>query len=108
MRISDFKVQLRASHLVIKPDLASRVFKDSSTVFVSYNEVSKALLISPNTNNWFVKLHGAEECLLKEKDLKGTRSIGIRQIIIDNDLDEVDRLLGCTLNEKQNFLKIEM
>ena len=101
------EVELRASHLVIDSELANDLFGNTFTAFVAYKEQSKTLLISPNSNGWFVKLHGAFESILKEKDIQGTRTIGIRQILIDHELDDTDRSLAFELNEKQNFLKIE-
>lgn len=108
MNTHDKKIELRASHLIIHPHIATNVFSNTFTAFVAYNKGNKTLLVSPNSNGWFVKLHGAAECILKEKNIQGTRSLGIRQILIDHDLDDADRSLSYELNAKRNFLKIEL
>lgn len=100
-------IELRASHIIIDPELANELFGTTFSAFIAYKKDNRTLLISPNSNDWFVKLHGASESLLKEKDIQGTRSLGIRQILIDHELDDTDRSLVCQLNQKQNFLKIE-
>ena len=102
------KIWLRSSHLVFDPALSHPLFDSSSTVFITYKNELNALLVSPNYNTWFHKLHDAKECLLKEKDSKGTKSVAIREFILDYDLEENDRLLRYELNEQKKFLKISL
>lgn len=94
--------------MIIPPDLAKQVLEGSEHVYVAYKEEIHTLLVSPKENAWFQKLHGAMEFILKSKDLVGTKSIAIREILMDNELDETDKSLTCTVNHEQRFLKIEL
>jgi len=102
------EVELRASHLIIPPALANDIFNECTNVYVAFKEETGALLLSPKTNTWFSKIHQSMEFILKSKDLKGTKSVAIREILIDHELDDSDRVLSCTINEEQHFLKIEI
>jgi hypothetical protein len=46
--------------------------------------------------------------LLKSRNLKGDRTLAIREILIDNDLDTTDRDLEYEIVEKTNLIKISM
>ena len=101
-------IHLQSSHLLIDKALSGQVFEGSATVYVSYNSEQQVMLVSPNSNAWFPKLHKAKECILKAKDLHGTKSVAIREFIIDHDLENEDRPLDFEVNGDKRFLKIEM
>lgn len=100
------QVQLRASHLVVEASLAEKVFEQASSAYVSYKADRHLLLLCPSSNDWFPKLHEAREYILKHKDLKGTRSIAIRDMLLDHDLPSQDRNLAYELVEAQQLIKI--
>lgn len=101
-------IQLKSYHLVIDDKLSSQLFEGSATVYVSYKSEQRAILVSPNSNAWFPKLHKTKECMLKAKDLLGTKSVAIHEFIIDHDLANEDRTLEFEVNRSKRFLKIEM
>ena len=101
-------IQLKSSHLEINDNLSRELFGGSATVYVSYNSEQRVMLVSPNSNTWFPKLHKTKECMLKAKDLLGTTSIGIREFIIDHDLVNEDRELEYEINQRKRFLRIEI
>ncbi|MEM8568766.1 MAG: hypothetical protein AAGF85_20075 [Bacteroidota bacterium] len=86
----------------------NRVLGNSTNVFVAYKKDLEAILVSPTSNAWFPKLHESMEFLLKIKDLKGTKSVGLREILIEHDIDDLDKKLQCSLNEDKNYIKIEL
>lgn len=103
-----YQVELRSSHLILPPIIGNRLLNGYSSVYVAFKKDLNALLISPTTNSWFPKLHESLEFILKSKDLQGTKSIAIREILIDNDIDDRNKTLDCTLNVEKSFLKIDM
>ena len=68
----------------------------------------KKMLITPVSSQWFVKMHEPTQFLLKSRNLKGDRTLAIREILIDNDLDTTDRDLEYEIVEKTNLIKISM
>ncbi|MEO1052617.1 MAG: hypothetical protein AAFX87_18435 [Bacteroidota bacterium] len=102
------EVRLSSSHLVIAPEIARQLFDDTNSAYISYKEDQHTLLISPATNSWFPKLHDACQCLLKDKDLAGTKSIVIRDMIIDHDLPDENRSLSFQINQDKRFMKVSI
>lgn len=102
------EIHLRASHLIVAADLAKTVLGDSHSAYVSYKEAQQFLLLSPSTNAWFPKLHESREYMVKAKDLKGTKSIAIREILIDLELEDQDRPLAFEANYDKRFIRITL
>jgi len=101
-------IRLKSSHVIIDSGIANKLFHQNPSVFISYNEHQQSLLVSPKTNEWFPKLHKTKEYILKEKDMYGTKSISIRDLLLDHNLDEYDRSLNFELSPQKNFLKIRL
>ncbi len=102
------QVELRSSHLVLIPDIGNGVLDGADNVYVAYKSDVNALLVSPKSNSWFPKLHKSLEFMLKSKDLIGTKSIAIRELLIDEEIDDGDKRLECTINEEKKYLKIDL
>ncbi|GAB5523741.1 MAG: hypothetical protein Roseis2KO_16130 [Roseivirga sp.] len=102
------EIKLQSSHVIISADLAQKIFADAYTAYVSYKNDLGVILVSANTNTWFRKLHETKEYMLKNKDLEGTKSIAIREILIDHDIDTADRPLHHELNEDKHYFKINL
>lgn len=103
-----FEIKLKSSHLIIPAEISNQVLKDCSSAYVAYKEELNSILVSPKENSWFPKLHTSMEFLVKSKDLQGTKSVAIREILIDYDIDDSDKALQCAINQERNFLKIEL
>lgn len=101
-------ILLRSSHLIIGHQLSEKLFEQAKKVYVSYKPETNSLLVSPDSNNWFAKLHESTACLLKDKDLKGTKSVAIREFIIDNQLEDTERALDFEVNQDKCFIKISL
>lgn len=101
-------LQLKSSHLVIPPDISGRIFPGGHFVYAAFKAKSGELLVSNHANSWFPKLHQASEIMIKIRDLKGTKSIALHEILLDYGIDEQDRTLSCQINENKQFLKIAL
>jgi len=100
------EILLKSSHLIIPAEISDQILKENTSVYVSFKKDLNALLLSPKENDWFPKLHESMEFILKSKDLKGTKSVAIREILIDQEIDDDDKSLECVVNEDRSFLKI--
>jgi hypothetical protein len=101
-------VALKASHIQLDNTIVSKVFQNIHYAYVTYLESQERLLITPVSSQWFVKMYKPTQFLLKDKNLKGDKSIAIREILIDNDLKQDDRELTYEIIEKTNLIKIQL
>tara|TARA_Y100001949_G_scaffold167722_1_gene165684 strand:+ start:320 stop:640 length:321 start_codon:yes stop_codon:yes gene_type:complete len=101
-------VILKSSHIIIDASVAVPCFGDSIHALISYKEDSSQLLLSWIENSFFSKLHECHQVILKQKDLKGSVSVPVRDVIIDYDLDDFDRALTFDFNTKNRFIKIDL
>jgi len=102
------KVTLRASHIYLESALVACVFGDINFAYVTYVEEQGNILITPVTSQWFVKMYKPTQFLLKSRNLKGDKTLAIREILIDNDLDMEDRNLEYEVIEKTNLIKVSI
>ncbi|MEP0985097.1 hypothetical protein [Ekhidna sp.] len=102
------QLELRTSHLIIPPNLVEELLDEYATVYVSYKKDLGAILVSPKSNSWFPKLHESLELMVKNKDLHGTKSVSIREVLIDHDIDSSDKMFSATINKEKRILKIEL
>lgn len=102
------EVYLKASHIIISPEISSSLFTESDSVFISYKSELNSILVSPLQNAWFKQLHKVEQKILKSKDLKGTKSIAIREMLIDYEISDDNRELHYQINTDKKFLKIQL
>jgi hypothetical protein len=101
-------VILKSSHVYLNAALVERLFESIHYAYVTYVVKQKTMLITPVSSQWFVKMHEPTQFLLKSRNLKGDRTLAIREILIDNDLDTKDRVLQFEIVEKTNLIKIFM
>ena len=101
------QVKLKSSHLVVAPEVIQAVGNEDRFVFATYDEAQKRLLLSKRENDWFTKLHKTSELMLKDRDIHGTKSISVREILLDNNIDESDRELAFELDTDRGFLKVQ-
>lgn len=104
----EYKVILKSSHIYLDVSLVQKIFGEIHYAYVTYVALQKKILITPVSSQWFVKMHEPTQFLLKSRNLKGDRTLAIREILIDNDLDTTDRTLTYELVEKTNLLKINI
>ena len=101
-------VTLKSSHVYLDASLVDKVFDNIHYAYVTYVVAQGKMLITPVSSQWFVKMHEPTQFLLKSRNLKGDRTLAIREILIDNDLDTSDRVLHYEVVEKTNLIKIGM
>ena len=101
-------VTLKSSHVYLDASLVDKVFDNIHYAYVTYVVAQSKMLITPVNSQWFVKMHEPTQFLLKSRNLKGDRTLAIREILIDNDLDTSDRVLHYEVVEKTNLIKIDM
>jgi len=103
------KISLKSSHIYLENKLVEDVFQNIHYAYVVYVEKQKRLLITPVSSQWFLKMfEKPTQFLLKLRNLKGDRTLAIREILIDNDLDTTDRELEFEIIEKTNLIKISI
>ena len=99
-------VALRSSHLYLSAALVKKVFDQIHYAYVTYVKEQGNLLITPVSSQWFVKMYEPTQFLVKDRNLKGDKTLAIREIFIDNELDSTDRELEYEWIEKTNLIKV--
>ncbi|MGB5817921.1 MAG: hypothetical protein WBG90_00455 [Saonia sp.] len=102
------KVALKSSHIYLDKELVEAIFGTIHYAYVTYIMEQNRILITPVSSQWFVKMYKPTQFLLKSRNLKGDKTLAIREILIDNDLDTSDRDLTFELVEKTNLIKVEI
>lgn len=96
-------VRLKGSHLLIDAALAEELFGDAPNVHLIYYPDRRSLLMAPESDELFKKLHKAKPYMLKNRTAKGDKTIGIRELLIDHDINDTDRDLQ---HEGQKALRV--
>ncbi|HHG86225.1 MAG TPA: hypothetical protein ENJ82_15855 [Bacteroidetes bacterium] len=94
--------------MVIDHEVASQIFGDDLNVYVVYYADRKTLMIAPASDEIFKKLHKAAQHILKDRNLKGDKTIALHEILIDNQLDETDRNLAYELQAELGILNVKL
>lgn len=86
-------MQLKNGHIILPVEMVSDVLQGEAQInFVYYPERSQ-LLFCAKSKTFFEKLHKTKWIMLKDKNLRGDKSWFVREILIDNDLEDTDREL---------------
>ena len=101
-------IALKSSHVYLSADLAQKIFGQVHYAYVSYVQDKEHLLVTPVSSQWFAKMYEPSQFLLKDRNLKGDKTLAVREILIDNELDTSDRELNYEWIEKTNLLKIKV
>lgn len=101
-------VALKSSHVFLESSIVNSVFENIHYAYVTYVREQNRLLVTPVSSQWFVKMYEPTQFLLKSRNLKGDRTLAIREILIDNDIDTRDRILDYELIEKTKLIKIQI
>ncbi|HEY0299100.1 MAG TPA: hypothetical protein VGB84_07765 [Arachidicoccus sp.] len=99
-------VNLLNSHIIIDKSIASQLFSNESYVQVIFYENDAKMMIARDTDDMFRSFHKAKRELLKDKNLLGDKSINIRELIIDNDLDQSNRVLEYKSDAAMSVLNV--
>jgi len=102
------KILLKSSHIYLENELVESIFENIHYAYIKYLPDQKRLLITPVSSQWFVKMYEPTQFLLKSRNLKGDRTLAIREILIDNDIDTSDRDLDFEIIEKTKLIKLKL
>ena len=102
------KIRLKSSHLHIDREVVKEVFGDALNVFVVYYPDRHSLMIAPISDELFKKLHKAAQHMLKDRNLKGDKTIALHETLIDNQVDETDRDLEYELQSGLGILRVKL
>ncbi|AMR25588.1 hypothetical protein A0257_23160 (plasmid) [Hymenobacter psoromatis] len=82
---------LRNGHLQFTAELVQRAFAGEQQLRRVYYPERRALLLAPKSDIFFEKMHKTTWFVPKDRNLLGDKAIDVRDILLDNDLDEADR-----------------
>lgn len=103
------KISLKSAHLYFENALVNQVFQNIEHAYIAYLQKQNRLLLTPVSSQWFVKMYESPQQLrLKSRNLKGDKTLAVRGILVDNDIDDSDRYLEFEWVEKTNLLKINL
>ena len=100
-------MKLQNGHIIIPAELVKSILENEVQVSWVYYHERQTLLIAGKSKAFFEKLHKTEWQTLKDKNLKGDKSLFVRAILIDNDLDDTDRDLIFDL-KSTGIISIEL
>lgn len=99
-------VKLSSAHIIIGSKLATSFFGNAQRVNWVYYPQRKTLMVAAAEDELFKQLHKTSGSLLKLKNALGDRGMAMRELLIDNDLDEQDRELEYKADTTLNILNI--
>ena len=102
------KVRLKSSHLLIDREVVVEVFGEDTNVHAIYYADRHTLLLAPATDEVFKSLHKAGRHMLKDRNLKGDKSIALHEILIDHQIDATDRDLTYELQTGLGILNVHL
>jgi hypothetical protein len=106
---SNALVQLAKQHLLIKAELAEQLIGSERQVFAVYYKDKQSLLIAPESEESFKKMHKTIMLFVKVKNLAGDRSISLQEFFADwPDLDSTDRDLTFDFNHLLKILNVAL
>lgn len=99
-------VKLSNAHIIISSNTVAELFGDAARVSWVYYPQRRTLLVANAQDALFKGLHKTADSLLKYSNAQGDRSIAIRELLIDNDLDDSNRDLDYTADIPMQILTI--
>lgn len=102
------KISLKSSHIYLENKLVESIFENIHYAYIKYLPDQKRLLITPVSSQWFVKMYEPTQFLLKSRNLKGDKTLAIREILIDNEIDSTDRMLEFAIVDKTKLIKVKL
>jgi hypothetical protein len=86
-------LQLKDSHLHFKAALVAQAFAHDEQVNLVFYPDRRVMLVAGKSKAFFEKLHKTHWRMLKARNLEGDKSVDIRELLIDEDLNDTDRPL---------------
>ncbi|MEM9051974.1 MAG: hypothetical protein AAGC47_07985 [Bacteroidota bacterium] len=101
-------IALKSSHIYLSGEIANYVFGNVIHAYVNYAEDQDRLLITPVSSAWFTKMYEPNQLMLKERNLRGDKTLAIHEILIDHEIDPADRELEYEVVERTQLIKVKM
>jgi len=89
--MSDIRMVNR--HVVIDAETAAAFFPEAAHLNIVFYANGNTLMMADVADELFKGLHKTSMQMLKDKNLKGDKSMSLEEILIDHDLDDSDRAL---------------
>ncbi len=102
------KVRLKSSHLLIDHEVAQEVFGNDLNAHVVYYPNKRTLMVAPKSDELFKTLHKANQHMLKDRNLKGDKTVALHELLIDNEIDDTDRDLTYDLQPGLGILNVKL
>lgn len=97
---------IQNGHLLIDRQIIDDLWGNISHVNWVFYDNKKTLMLCSMYDDLFNQLHKTKLSMLKIKNSKGDRSISLQELIIDNDLNNSDRALDYSADEKMKILSV--
>jgi hypothetical protein len=99
-------IRLMNRHLTIDAAIAAALFPGAAHLNIVFYPNGKTLLMADAGDEIFKGLHKTSMQMLKDKNLKGDKSMSLEEILIDHDLDDSDRELGYKADAVMKILTV--
>jgi hypothetical protein len=86
-------MKLQNGHIIIDFEVFSQILEGEEQVNLVYYPDRRQLLLAGKSKTFFEKMHATKWQRLKEKNAQGDKALFVREILLDHDLDDTDRLL---------------
>lgn len=94
-------------HLIIDAQTAATLFPEATHVNMVYYANSRTLLLAATQDELFKSLHKTTMQMVKNKNIRGDKSISLEELLIDQDLDDLDRPLPGKVDATMGILTIQ-
>jgi hypothetical protein len=101
-------IKLKSSHLYLEADIVQELFGSTNKVDMVYYPERTSLLLCAPDKEFFHKLHKTKLVNLKERNLKGDKTITLQELLIDNDIDDTDRDLEYEIRPETKILSVRL
>ena len=108
LETNEAEVYLKRQHLCLSAKLAADAFNNERQVYVVFYPKQSSLLLAPMSDTNFKQLHKCALAMLKDKNLKGDKSLSLQEVIIDNDLPSEDRPLPYAYTPGFSLLQVNL
>lgn len=99
-------IRLEKKHLIIHHSLAKDILNNDSHLQGVYYHKDGVYMAGAKTDELFQSLHKTFPRMMKIKNLEGDIAVPIHDILIDNELDDTDRVLPFEVNHLSKIIRI--
>ena len=85
--------------------MVAQVFGEQLNAYLVYYPDRQTLMVAPASDELFKQLHKVSQHMLKGRNMKGDKTIALHEILIDHQLDDIDRDLDFEWKAGMGILK---